>query len=137
MKKIGIIVICLTVINLIILDIFIFKMNKTINETYNEVFKDKVEVKDDEILCVGIFEYNDVEITIYNDGTIQYKGANNPFENNTVVGYGKYEIENNKLLITYNVLENELVEKSKTIIQDKNCNYIEIDENEYTKVSEE
>ena len=141
-KYINIIFIIVFVINILILDITIFNMNKTLNRVDYEVFKDKVELSNDETLCVGAYvnenDVNSNEYHIYNDKKNNFEIWHR--EDGKKIGniIGTYTIDGNNLDVEYkedSFSESDTIQKI-SVVQNKDCSFITIDGVKYSKVEE-
>lgn len=145
MKKTIYVLGVIVIINLIILDIVLLKINGSIKEIHKEVFKDKIELNSKELICIGTYvnKSDDKSNKYY-----IYDTKKNNFEiifgDGTGNAIGTYTINNgNELRVIYktHVLNEttntyELGDVEIKVIQNKDCSAIYIDDIAYTKIND-
>ena len=145
MKKIIYVLGFIIVVNLIILDIVVLKLNNSFKTIHNEVFKDKINVNANELVCTGTFinksddksnkyyiydtKKNNFEI-IYGDGTGNAIGTYTINDGNELKVVYKGTILN-KTTNTYELGDIEI-----KVLQNKDCSAIYIDDIAYTKIND-
>jgi hypothetical protein len=138
-KNISIILIIVLLINIIILDIFVFNINNKLNKLNDYVFKDKIQSNNsEEISFIGTYidksnEKSDT-IMIYDTKKYNFEIIYGDGRGNMI---GTYTQNGNILNVKYSDIENnDFVEKTMEVTIDKEGNYIEINNNKYFKVQE-
>ena len=145
MKKIIYVFGFIIVVNLIILDIVVLKLNNSVKTIHDEVFKDKINVNANELVCTGTFinksddksnkyyiydtKKNNFEI-IYGDGTGNAIGTYTINDGNELKVVYKGTILN-KTTNTYELGDIEI-----KVLQNKDCSAIYIDDIAYTKIND-
>ena len=151
-KNIIWLVVLLLLVNLIVVDIFIFKMNNTMKEQDNVIerlkkntgYHEEVKLKKGQLLCDGTYSGKDKscppnrnaiecmsDFSIKDDGTYSRQVTDVNTGQDMDYEEGDYEINKDVLLV-----KNKYNDKSYEIHQAKDCSYIEVDGMKYNKVSE-
>ena len=157
-KNIIWVVVSLLLINLVILDIFLFKMNNSINKMSDTIkeqdnvierlkkntgYHEEVKLKKGQLLCTGTYSGKDKACP---EGTTTPTECESEFEikddgqySRIVKGenFGMDEVGEYKINKDTTLISSGLVDKSYEIHQAKDCSYIEVDGMKYNKVSEE
>lgn len=145
MKKIVYLLVVVLIINVIVIDVVLFRPNEKLDEVYSEVFKDRMELKSGELVCVGTYmdktnEKSD-KVFIYNTKKYNFEIWYGNHTGNTI---GTFTISNgNELNVVYSGMvlneETRVYEPSDIkikVLQSDDCSSIVIDGITYSKIED-